>query len=247
MIKFFRKIRYNLMETGKTTKYLKYAIGEILLVVIGILIALQVNNWNEIHKIRKEEHNTLQQLLDESNEIVVYLEEICNRYNSLIESIDKSANTLKIKSLNGMDEKEFAFGVYSTAFYEAISPPKSTYEELNSTGKINQIRSNTVRKSISAYYSELAYINTQLVYFRNQFTNPVEAAGNDFIYEYDKNASLKINPIINFTHLTNNDIFISKHAKALRDQIVFNASRKALLDYAMVMKQSLEDKLNQNK
>lgn len=49
MIKFFRKIRYDLMETGKTGKYFKYAIGEIVLVVIGILIALSINNWNE-HK-----------------------------------------------------------------------------------------------------------------------------------------------------------------------------------------------------
>ena len=46
MIKFFRKIRYDLMNQNKTTKYFKYAIGEIVLVVIGILIALQVNNWN---------------------------------------------------------------------------------------------------------------------------------------------------------------------------------------------------------
>ena len=46
MIKLFRKIRYNLMKKGKTTKSLKDAIGEIILVVIGILIALQVNNWN---------------------------------------------------------------------------------------------------------------------------------------------------------------------------------------------------------
>ena len=47
MIKFFRKIRYNLMSENKTGKYFKYAIGEIILVVIGILIALQINNWNE--------------------------------------------------------------------------------------------------------------------------------------------------------------------------------------------------------
>jgi hypothetical protein len=47
MIKFFRKIRYDLMEKNKTGKYLKYAFGEIILVVIGILIALQINNWNE--------------------------------------------------------------------------------------------------------------------------------------------------------------------------------------------------------
>jgi hypothetical protein len=47
MIKFFRKIRYDLMEKNKTGKYFKYAIGEIVLVVIGILIALSINNWNE--------------------------------------------------------------------------------------------------------------------------------------------------------------------------------------------------------
>ena len=47
MIKFFRKIRQNLLMENKTSKYFKYAIGEILLVVIGILIALSINNWNE--------------------------------------------------------------------------------------------------------------------------------------------------------------------------------------------------------
>ena len=46
MIKFFRKIRQNLLLEGKTGKYFKYAIGEIILVVIGILIALWINNWN---------------------------------------------------------------------------------------------------------------------------------------------------------------------------------------------------------
>ncbi|MGS2727548.1 DUF6090 family protein [Psychroserpens sp. BH13MA-6] len=59
MIKFFRKIRHNLLSEGKTGKYLKYAIGEIILVVIGILIALQINNWNENQKENKLEKNTL--------------------------------------------------------------------------------------------------------------------------------------------------------------------------------------------
>lgn len=50
MIKFFRKIRQNLLSEGKTGKYFKYAIGEIVLVVIGILIALSINTWNETRK-----------------------------------------------------------------------------------------------------------------------------------------------------------------------------------------------------
>ena len=54
MIKFFRKIRQNLLSEGKAGKYLKYAVGEIILVVIGILIALSINNWNENQKQKKQ-------------------------------------------------------------------------------------------------------------------------------------------------------------------------------------------------
>ena len=59
MIKFFRKIRQNLLMENKTGKYFKYAIGEIVLVVIGILIALQLNNLNDIRKTEQEELQSL--------------------------------------------------------------------------------------------------------------------------------------------------------------------------------------------
>ena len=71
MIKFFRKIRQNLLMENNTGKYFKYAIGEIILVVIGILIALQINNWNENNQDRKQEKKILSQLLKEyENEIL---------------------------------------------------------------------------------------------------------------------------------------------------------------------------------
>ena len=67
MIKFFRKIRLKLLEQNKVSKYFKYAIGEILLVMIGILLALQVNNWNENRKERLQEIILLEQLLSDFN------------------------------------------------------------------------------------------------------------------------------------------------------------------------------------
>ncbi len=65
MIKFFRNIRKDLLETGKTSKYLKYAVGEILLVVIGILIALQINNWNEGKKLENDKQKLMHALKQE--------------------------------------------------------------------------------------------------------------------------------------------------------------------------------------
>ncbi|MGB5264769.1 MAG: DUF6090 family protein, partial [Lutimonas sp.] len=58
MIPFFRKIRKKMADDNRPLKYMRYAIGEILLVVIGILIALQINNWNEdrVKKIALKEH-----------------------------------------------------------------------------------------------------------------------------------------------------------------------------------------------
>ena len=65
MIKLFRNIRKTLINEGKTTNYLKYAIGEIVLVVIGILIALQVNNWNENRKQNIQKNILIQSIVSD--------------------------------------------------------------------------------------------------------------------------------------------------------------------------------------
>jgi hypothetical protein len=64
MIKFFRKIRQRLLSENKLSKYLIYAIGEITLVVIGILIALSINNWNDNQKLIKQERELLENVLE---------------------------------------------------------------------------------------------------------------------------------------------------------------------------------------
>ena len=82
MIKFFRKIRYDLMEQNKTGKYFKYAIGEIILVMIGILLALQVNNWNE-HK------NNINQASKHLVTIMLNLEDDIKQAQDLITTTEK--------------------------------------------------------------------------------------------------------------------------------------------------------------
>ena len=68
MIKFFRKIRQKLLSEDKFRKYLLYAIGEIILVVIGILIALQINNWNQNRLNKQLESQYYERLLEDVRE-----------------------------------------------------------------------------------------------------------------------------------------------------------------------------------
>ena len=84
MIKFFRKIRQNLLSEGKTGKYLKYAIGEIVLVVIGILIALQINNWNENRKAKNAEAKLISELLEDVKNDSVFYQSRLKFFNSQV-------------------------------------------------------------------------------------------------------------------------------------------------------------------
>ena len=88
MVKFFRHIRKSLIEQSKMGKYFKYAIGEILLVVIGILIALQINNWNENKKLKAKTHEYYSQLLEDLNKDLVFA-------NQTIEKFENYLNNLK--------------------------------------------------------------------------------------------------------------------------------------------------------
>ena len=76
MIKFFRKIRQGLLRQNKFSSYLLYAIGEIMLVVIGILIALQLNTWNETKKNKKLEQGYYCRFLEDIRQDEIQIQEL---------------------------------------------------------------------------------------------------------------------------------------------------------------------------
>ena len=114
MIKFFRKIRYNLMSENKTGKYLKYAIGEIVLVVIGILIALSINNWNEKQKLIKNEKELITSLKKEITSIITGLNGSLEVNEEFLETAEKLIQRLKVK-----DELYSAKEIYSAFDYDS--------------------------------------------------------------------------------------------------------------------------------
>ena len=108
MIQFFRRIRKTLVDDNKPIKYLRYAIGEIVLVVIGILIALSINNWNEKRKIIIKERSYIQSiykdLKNDIKKINVCRTMLSNHYNIGIEVL----KAIEQKDLQIMDSIKIA-------------------------------------------------------------------------------------------------------------------------------------------
>ena len=161
MIKLFQKIRYNLMETGKTARYLKYAIGEIILVVIGILIALQINNWNENHKTQGNQEKYLTLLKAEAHNNLKEIERVkamVSTMNSwqkkLIGLIDAPQDTITESYLSKVFSKTL-FSTYS------IKYENSALSELKSSGELKNIRNDSLRKYLIALEPKVYLVQGQ--------------------------------------------------------------------------------------
>ncbi|WP_412560798.1 DUF6090 family protein [Winogradskyella sp. MIT101101] len=136
MIKFFRKIRENLLSEGKTGKYFKYAIGEIVLVVIGILIAIQINDWNENRKINKEETRFLTQLKEEFTINKEKLTKINDNNTKILEALQKVLDEMPI-DVKTVDLDTLSKNLYETYYFYTFDPIESTITELeNNSFKI---------------------------------------------------------------------------------------------------------------
>lgn len=92
MIKFFRNIRQKLLSEGKTEKYLKYALGEIVLVVVGILIALSLNNWNQNVTYKNELKQTVKEIRSDLNKDILFLREEIKFSEAFINNVDNLLN-----------------------------------------------------------------------------------------------------------------------------------------------------------
>lgn len=173
MLKLFRRIRRKLLDEGKMRKYLVYAIGEISLVVIGILIALQVNTWNDVRKEREEEYLALKSLHEEfveSRELFgVYQrhhKEIFDGMKYLLEILDaKGVNERLVDSIYiNLDKSAMSSGKFE--------PSRGIINSLINSGNINIISNEKLK-------SHLIKWNDQVINFQN-----VQSASQDYKFTY---------------------------------------------------------------
>lgn len=151
MIKFFKKIRQKMLTQNKFSNYLIYAIGEIVLVVIGILIALEINNWNENRKDRLTEAVYLKELsedfeinLEKSNNTIEKIEEGIPRLTDLLKQSALEQPTISVDSLN----KDCTYLSDMPAYFST----DRVYNNLIGSGDFKLITSSELKSAIADYY-----------------------------------------------------------------------------------------------
>ena len=153
MIKFFRHIRKSLLMENKTGKYFKYAIGEIVLVVIGILIALQINNWNE----QKKEYNTAtilaKSLVEDLNKDLDFLNSALTFSQLKIENCDSLLELLSVLekqwNIESIYQKLNIVG-QSNPFF----PTTGTFQQIVTSGSLKLFDQN-IANQLNAYEMQL--------------------------------------------------------------------------------------------
>ena len=145
MIKFFRKIRQNLLSEGKTGKYFKYAIGEIVLVVIGILIALYINTWNINRLEKKEITNYFKQIKTELKLDIAH-------YNNDISKMQNWTDYLNKVSEERYNEVDLSLLLNSLPRNLSSRNFGISYHKLLESGTIKHIDGNQIGKKLQTYY-----------------------------------------------------------------------------------------------
>lgn len=160
MIKFFRHIRKSLLMENKTGKYFKYAIGEIILVVIGILIALQINNWNENRKEKLEESSILQNLHDEFSANKQLLK------NTKLSSDTAEEIGYKLMSLFGKPKAYIERNNPDSLLYFVLEPgefrpSENTVNDLIQSGRLKLLQNKKLKDQLYKWQSALKDFDAQ--------------------------------------------------------------------------------------
>ncbi len=168
MISFFRKTRRWLLQRNKFSKYLLYAVGEVILIVIGILIALGINNWNQRKIIEEREQFYLAGLQEEFRQSRIKLENLIevNRLNyeggkKIIDFIDHPEKL--------PDEKLLSELLFNSFSYEIdYNPNNSLLNEMINSGSLKDISNTELRKKLTSWESIIQSVHRQEANLREQ-------------------------------------------------------------------------------
>ncbi|MCB0662768.1 MAG: hypothetical protein KDC24_08510 [Saprospiraceae bacterium] len=173
MLNIFKKIRQKLAAENKVTKYLAYAIGEIVLVVIGIMLAIQLNEWNQERVQQKEYHVILENLADEFNRTKDLMDLTITNYESSIDA------NLALMDLFSPDPGNFSPQRIDTLIGQSAKqapfyPPQPVLDELINSGKLKSLPSNKLKQYFFEWESNIKWFYFDYELFINFSRNHMD-------------------------------------------------------------------------
>ena len=220
MLRIFRNIRQKLAAENKVMAYLRYAIGEILLVVIGILIALQVNNWNENRKEHLIEikylKNLKHDLQSDSTDLVYYKNIRVGQANAARELIEL-AKTKNVSDVFKLDS------LYTTvALWWEFVPNNNTFEELRSSGNLKLLRNDSIKNLLLDLNKENEDLVSSRNHMRREYENYLYDQKNSLVNFLDVNDPERIKNIIDWYYP--NKESVKKNTEKIKEQyrLLFN-------------------------
>lgn len=220
MIKFFRQLRKSLFKEGKTTqsafssgRYLKYAIGEIVLVVIGILIALQINNWNETRKAKIRSIEYHERIAEDLERISKTSENLNTTATKVLNSIAYTLTLLEeSKDLTSEDKEIVDYVLVWMSRFNFQFSELSTYEEMKSSGDLGLIYDKNIRRDLVNFHDLIVSVDGIF----NRLGATI-ANGQTFLDQYVKSKvdpeTLEITHIYNFKEMAKDKTFINEFSR----------------------------------
>jgi hypothetical protein len=202
MLRFFRQIRQRLITENRFSKYLFYAVGEILLVVIGILIALQIDNWNEERKNRRLEKEYIARL---KSEMLKNLEGSTDQilYSSFqVENVDKLLSALSGDTVYSNPEP-LAVAIEHVGWLNPVQYVNDVWNELINNGNVRILQNDSLRNNLTSYHSKVLFVlnnNDEWNIFNLGYRR---LSGDILDPQIREQIALKLNPIQYEGHLTN--------------------------------------------
>ena len=172
MLRFFRQIRQRLLTDNKFSKYLLYAIGEILLVVIGILIALQLDNWNTQKSENEKLSNYYHKIQSEISLASQDIHSIQTEIDTLIILNKRSLHILNLKNKDSLVQLKESIGALGTAFTANLTFP--ILDEFLGQGSLSKIENDSLKLGFQYFKMGLADVKELDSYISDQYSTSIE-------------------------------------------------------------------------
>lgn len=228
MLRFFHSLRRKLIEQDNMRKYVWYAIGEILLVMIGILLALQVNNWNEQNKKKAEAHLYHEYLLDDINLMIDDIDGTKQYADANFSAIKTSLNALNKGYLEVPEDSVFEVFLYRYYKFTISLQDLNTYKEMQSAGDLELIRNVHLRDELTDLLDRKDFfIEVHRTFHSN--THLTSDYLDPYLQYSFTSDTLNTNPVIkyNFNAMANDSVLIrkvSRQAMLWQESISFHDS-----------------------